>query len=215
MKHEYKYWYWYDTGIFNLFQEPIRVLFDTGASHSFISRQFIEREHLVTTFLSRPICVETPLEGAITLYEMCKDFEIDFTSRVLYVDLIVLGFEGFVIILDMDWLQKHFVTLDCAGRTINIDILGMPRLTHTSSDGEKSVMTSYLCSVEIPKQNISEVDVVCEFENVFQEIPGPPPRRVVEFRIDLVLGTAPISKVAYKMAPKELVEMKKQLEEIL
>ncbi|XP_028057481.1 uncharacterized protein LOC114261405 [Camellia sinensis] len=183
MKHEYKYWYWYDTGIFNLFQEPIGVLFDTGASHSFISRQFIEREHLVTTFLSRPICIETPLEGTITLYEMCKDFEIDFTSRVL--------------------------------RTVNIDILGMPRLTHTSSDGEESVMTSYLCSVEIPKQNISEVDVVCEFENVFQEIPEPPPRRVVEFRIDLVLGTAPISKVAYRMAPKELVEMKKQLEEML
>ncbi len=126
--------------------------------------------------MSRPIRVETPLEGAITLYEMCKDFDIDFVGRVLYADLIVLGFEGFVIILGMDWLRKHFVTLDCAGRTVNIDILDMPRLTHTSSDGEESVMTSFLCSVEIPKQDISEVDVVREFEDVFQEIPGPPPK---------------------------------------
>ena len=112
--------------IFNLFHEPIRVLFDMGAFHSFISRQFVEREHIVTTSLSRPIRVETSLRVAVTLYKMCKDFEIDFTSRVLYADLIVLGFEGFTIILGMDWLRKYFVTLDCAGRTINIDILSMP-----------------------------------------------------------------------------------------
>ncbi|GMQ08697.1 hypothetical protein CsSME_00052306 [Camellia sinensis var. sinensis] len=70
-------------------------------------------------------------------------------------------------------------------------------------------MTSFLCSVEIPKQDISEIDVVCDFEDVFQEIPGPPPRQVVECCIDLVPGTAPISKATYRMAPKELVEIKK------
>ena len=50
---------------------------------------------------------------------------------------------------------------------------------------------------------------------MFQEIPGLLPRREVEFRIDLVPGTAPISKSAYRMAPKELEEMKKQLDEML
>ncbi|XP_028058545.1 uncharacterized protein LOC114262381 [Camellia sinensis] len=91
----------------------------------------------------------------------------------------------------------------------------MPRLTHTSSDGEESVITSFLCSVEILKEDISEVDVVRKFKDVFPEIPRPPPQRVVEFHIDLVPGTAPISKAAYRMAPKELVKMKKQLEEML
>ncbi|CAL5352615.1 unnamed protein product [Camellia sinensis] len=91
----------------------------------------------------------------------------------------------------------------------------MSRLTHTSSNGEKLVMTSFLYSVEIPMQDISKVDVIREFEDVFQEIPGPPPRQVVEFRSDLMPGTAPISKAAYRTAPKELVEMKKQLEEML
>ena len=67
---------------------------------------------MVTTSLSRPIRVETPLGGAVTLYVVCKDFEIEFTGRVLYADLIVLGFKGFTIILGMDWLRKHFVTLD-------------------------------------------------------------------------------------------------------
>ena len=38
---------------------------------------------------------------------------------------------------------------------------------------------------------------------------------MVEFRIDLVPGTVPIFKAAYRLAPKELAEMKKQLDELL
>ena len=76
--------------------------------------------------MSRPSRVETPLGGAVTLYEMCKDFEIDFAGRGLHADLIVVGFEGSTIILGMDWLRKYFVTLDCARKIVNIDIPGMP-----------------------------------------------------------------------------------------
>ena len=57
--------------------------------------------------------------------------------------------------------------------------------------------------------------VVKEFPDVFKEVKGLPPRRVVEFRIDLVPGAAHIAKAAYRMAPKELAEMKKQLDEML
>ena len=141
--------------------------------------------------MSRPICVETPLGGAVTLYGMCKDFEIDFAGRVLYADLIMLGLAGFVIILGADCLRKHFVTLDGARRTINIDITSRSWLIHTYSGRRVLVRTSLLCSVEISKQNISEVDVVCEFEGIFQETHRPSPRRVVELCIDLVSGIAP------------------------
>ena len=57
--------------------------------------------------------------------------------------------------------------------------------------------------------------MVKEFDDVFAEFKGLPPRRVVEFWIDLVPGAAPIGKAAYRMAPKELMEMKKQLDEML
>ena len=50
---------------------------------------------------------------------------------------------------------------------------------------------------------------------MFAEVTGLPPRRIVEFQIDLVPGAAPIAKAAYRMAPKDLEEMKKQLDEIL
>ena len=60
------------------------------------------------------------------------------------------------------------------------------------------------------------VPVVKSYMDVFpEEWPRLPPRREVEFGIDLIPGMAPISKAPYRMAPAELVELKAQLEELL
>ena len=58
--------------------------------------------------------------------------------------------------------------------------------------------------------------VVCEFPDVFpEELPGMPPDREVEFVIELLPGTAPVSKRPCRMSPNELVELKKQLQTLL
>jgi hypothetical protein len=58
--------------------------------------------------------------------------------------------------------------------------------------------------------------VACKFSNVFPEdLPGTPLDQVVEFTIELQPGTSPISRRPYKMAPKELAELKIQLKELL
>jgi hypothetical protein len=58
--------------------------------------------------------------------------------------------------------------------------------------------------------------VVREFADVFpDELPGMPPDRDVEIVIELQPGTTPISKRSYRMPPKELVELKTQLQELL
>jgi hypothetical protein len=58
--------------------------------------------------------------------------------------------------------------------------------------------------------------VACKFSDVFPEdLPGMPLDRDVEFTIELQPGTAPISRQPYKMTPKELVELKVQLNELL
>ena len=64
--------------------------------------------------------------------------------------------------------------------------------------------------------NLASIPVVCEFSDVFpKDLPGLPPDQDVEFAIELEPGTAPISRRPYRMAPKELAEMKKRLEELL
>jgi hypothetical protein len=58
--------------------------------------------------------------------------------------------------------------------------------------------------------------VVCEFFNVFPDnLPGLPPDRDVEFKIELIPGTALIFKTLYRMPPNELVELKTKLGELL
>jgi hypothetical protein len=65
-------------------------------------------------------------------------------------------------------------------------------------------------------KEITEVPIVCEFPYVFpDELPGLPPDRDVEFKIELIPGTAPISKRLYRMSPNELAELKTQLSELL
>ena len=62
----------------------------------------------------------------------------------------------------------------------------------------------------------SAIPVVQEFEDVFpEEVPGLPPSREVEFSIDLVPGTGLVSRAPNRMAPTELVELKKQIEDLL
>jgi hypothetical protein len=72
-------------------------------------------------------------------------------------------------------------------------------------------------SVDDKESNpIEAIRIVSEFPDVFpQELPGMPPERKVEFAIELILGTVPISKRAYRVYGPELVELKKQIDELL
>jgi hypothetical protein len=63
---------------------------------------------------------------------------------------------------------------------------------------------------------IEDIRIVTEFPDMFpEELPGMPPEKKVEFAIELIPGTAPISKRAYRVSGPELVELKKQIDELL
>ena len=71
-------------------------------------------------------------------------------------------------------------------------------------------------SCAIQDTTLCDILVVCEFPNVFpDELPGLLPDRDVEFKIELVQGTTPISRRPYRMPPNELAELKIQLQELL
>ena len=75
-------------------------------------------------------------------------------------------------------------------------------------------------SCAIQPTNLYDIPVVCEFPDVFpdvflDELPGLPMDIDVEFAIELVPGTAHISRRPYRMPPNELAELKIQLQELL
>jgi hypothetical protein len=72
------------------------------------------------------------------------------------------------------------------------------------------------CAFTMIDSPVERIPVVCDYPDVFpDELPGMPPDRDIEFAIELQPGTAPISKRPYRMPPAELVELKKQLQDLL
>nr|GEZ80140.1 putative reverse transcriptase domain, ribonuclease H-like domain, aspartic peptidase domain protein [Tanacetum cinerariifolium] len=68
---------------------------------------------------------------------------------------------------------------------------------------------------ELAKKQLQDVAVICNFREVFpNDLPGLPPPRQVEFKIELIPGTAPVARAPYRLAPSELKELSNQLKEL-
>ena len=77
--------------------------------------------------------------------------------------------------------------------------------------------TTLACVVDVrgKEKTLENVSIVNEFSDVFSDnLPRIPPSRVVDFVIELELGTGPISKAPYRMALAELKELKAQLQDL-
>nr|GFC57191.1 putative reverse transcriptase domain-containing protein [Tanacetum cinerariifolium] len=65
------------------------------------------------------------------------------------------------------------------------------------------------------KKQLQDVPVICNFPEVFpDDLPGLPPPRKVEFKIELISGAAPVACAPYRLAPSELKELSDQLKEL-
>nr|GFA24117.1 putative reverse transcriptase domain-containing protein [Tanacetum cinerariifolium] len=69
---------------------------------------------------------------------------------------------------------------------------------------------------KLKEKQTEDVPMIRNFSEVFpEELPGLPPSRQVEFRIDLVLRAAPVARAPYRLAPSEMKELLVQLQELL
>lgn len=80
------------------------------------------------------------------------------------------------------------------------------QLSFKCTSKDEILLTNYVASLEIEetKPQIDQIPIVCEYEEIFRDISGLPPKREIDFCIDLVPGTTPISKAPYRMAPFEM-----------
>ena len=133
------------------------------------------------------------------------------------IDLIPIPMGDVCVIVGMDWLSRFGAMIDCEGERV---VVRTPCGGELVVYGEGTRLGSGFCSATRARQyiqhgcsgylpymvdtrdreqpSVSEVSVVREFADVFpEELPGVPPERQVEFRIDLVPGAAPIAKAPY------------------
>ncbi|XP_058103486.1 uncharacterized protein LOC131247056 [Magnolia sinica] len=96
--------------------------------------------------------------------------------------LIVMLMAEFVVILGMDWLAEYYAILDCATRTVTFHIFGLPVFLFVTEPrgGPLSSLLAYVVEESVVGC-IKQLSVVYKYPDVFQEIPGLPPRRQIEF----------------------------------
>nr|GEW07302.1 putative reverse transcriptase domain-containing protein [Tanacetum cinerariifolium] len=86
---------------------------------------------------------------------------------------------------------------------------------HSKLPLKKKTLVVKVVEKEPIERRLEDVPVICKFPNVFPEdLPGLPPPRQVEFEIELVPGAAPVARAPYRLAPSEMKELAKQLQEL-
>jgi hypothetical protein len=156
--------------------------------------------------------------GRTQMDRFCPSAKVQIRGIEFPNDLIVMGNQDTTIdvILGMNWLTKYQASLSCGKRTVKlVSLSGEEVLVQLILSGPRKG-SCHQVTAHIEEINPSEViDVVSEFPDVFlEELPGMPPERKVEFSIELIPGTAPIYKRAYRVSEPELVELKKQIDEL-
>ncbi|XP_073119645.1 uncharacterized protein [Henckelia pumila] len=212
-------------------QSPAYVLFDCGATHSFISKRFAKKLGLIPEILVEPFRVATPTSKAIKTHRVHRDCIIVISEHVFQAELIQLNMVKFDAIIGMDWLSNNHALVDCRMKNVKLRTSNLDEVIYHGKTKEQNSLLSasqawkamksgeevYLAVVGELKEEVTlaleEILVVQEFSDVFpEELPGVIPDREVEFEINLVLGAAPISKAPYRMAPPKLKELKNQLQ---
>ena len=90
-----------------------RVLFESGASHSFIAASYVKELGLEVETLENPLHVSSPLGTRVSVDMICRDCELEISGILLTVDLRVMDMSEFDVILGMDWLTAHRVVIGC------------------------------------------------------------------------------------------------------
>ena len=90
-----------------------RVLFDSGASHSFIATSVVVKLGLEVETLEEPLYVSSPLGIRARIGMICRGCELEISRTLLTVDLRIMDMSEFDVILGMDWLTTYRVVIDC------------------------------------------------------------------------------------------------------
>jgi hypothetical protein len=223
------------TGIVPILGFEASVLFDLRATHSFVFVVFVRLSRLVVRTLKPGLAVTTPVGKTVVCKRVVCECPVSICGRVLPANLVVHPMFNYDIILGIDWLTKHSVIVDCVLKQVTLTPWGEEKVTYVGKrvrslppmisatqarklivGGDQAFLAFIITPTKQAKKNLEDIPVVCEYPDVFlSDYSGLPPQREVEFGIECVPDTNPISKEPYRMASPELKELKEQLQELL
>jgi hypothetical protein len=109
------------------------VLFDLGATHSFVSIVFVRLSTLVVRTLEPGLAVTTPLGKTVVYKCVVCECPVSICGRVLLANLVVLPMFSYDVILGMDWLTRHSTVIDCAWKQMTLMPWGEGKVIYIGS----------------------------------------------------------------------------------
>ncbi|KAH0682694.1 hypothetical protein KY285_022193 [Solanum tuberosum] len=200
------------TGMIQVFDFIVYALLDPWASLSFVTPYVAMNFDVIPEQLSEPFSVSTPIGDSILAERVYHDCPVSVNQKSTMADLVEL---------DMNSSSQVLVSSE---PVIELKSSSAVPKGHFISYLKARELVSKGCvyhlvrvndsSVEIP--HIHSVVVVKEFPEVFpDDFAGVPLEREINYSIDILLDTRPISIPLYSMSPAELKELKEQLKYLL
>jgi hypothetical protein len=192
------------------------MLFDSGASHSFIAANFVQKHNLPLSMLNNRMIISS-LRVDMHARHVSPKVSILINGVEFLANLIVLESKRINVILGMDWLSKHNGLIDCAKKAVRLASSSGKELEYVA----ENLVTDKVASNRIVLNHLDaastlDIMIVSEYLDIFsEELSGIPPDREIEFVIELVPSTAPIFKRPYRIGANQLAELKKQLQKLL
>ena len=221
-------------GIFSLYDIEMHALIDPGSTHLYVCMEHVFEKVPAMEKLAYDMHVTSPLGHNVSVNSVYINFLIVIQAREFLADLITLPFQEFDLILGMDWLIKHRAIVDCGQKTVVLRCFDQSEVIIQGI--RSSVMSNVILAMQARKfirkgyeaflalildakrgqVDVEKIQIVREFPDVFpEELPGIPLEREVDLSIEIVPGTALVSRAPYRMAPEKLKELKVQLQELL
>jgi hypothetical protein len=190
-------------GTFFLNKHPIIVLFDSGASHDFMSSTCAKKAKLTLVASRAPYVISNP-EGWVDADQIVQKVPLELSGRIFSTKLIILSGQRIDVILGMSWMKTRKALLDIAARLVHLNSPVYGKVTlHLSMISRIKASLHH-----VVEKKLEEIHVVREFPDVSpDDLPGMPPKRAIELKIELQPSTTPIAKSLYQMTPVELVEL--------
>ncbi|GJR14708.1 putative reverse transcriptase domain-containing protein [Tanacetum coccineum] len=148
-------------------------------------------------------------------------------NHIFEIDLMPIELGTFDVIIGMDWLVKHDAVIVCGEKFVRIPYGNKTLIVEGNKGGSRLKIILYIKARKYVKQGchlflahvtkkkskenrMEYMPVIRDFPKVFpEELPGLPPLRQVEFRIDLVPGAVPVVCAPYRLSPSKMKELSK------
>jgi hypothetical protein len=106
-------------GMFLINSRPASVLFDSGASHSFVTKSFMEKHNIPNYPLMKKLLIRSP-RGELRTTHSCPHAKIEIRGLIFLVELIILESSGIDVIHGIDYLTKYDGVIYCAKRMVTL-----------------------------------------------------------------------------------------------